>query len=76
MLPSTEGPGGHVSGLDPERKSYASLATFADPDNNLWLLQEVTGGCPAASIRTRPNSTSSAELAGRAPARRRRTWRA
>jgi catechol 2,3-dioxygenase-like lactoylglutathione lyase family enzyme len=29
------GPGGRVAGLDPERKSYSSLATFTDPDNNL-----------------------------------------
>lgn len=29
-------------GLDPERRSYASFASFADPDGNGWLLQEVT----------------------------------
>jgi catechol 2,3-dioxygenase-like lactoylglutathione lyase family enzyme len=40
------GPDGRVPGLDPERKSYASLATFSDPDGNVWLLQEVTQRLP------------------------------
>ena len=31
---------GPVPGLDPERTSYASRATFADPDGNTWMLQE------------------------------------
>jgi catechol 2,3-dioxygenase-like lactoylglutathione lyase family enzyme len=35
-------PDGPVSGLDPDRTSYASRATFTDPDGNIWLLQEVT----------------------------------
>jgi catechol 2,3-dioxygenase-like lactoylglutathione lyase family enzyme len=29
-------------GLDPERRSYLSYASFSDPDGNGWLLQEVT----------------------------------
>jgi catechol 2,3-dioxygenase-like lactoylglutathione lyase family enzyme len=33
-------------GLDPERRSYASYATFRDPDGNSWLLQEVTARAP------------------------------
>jgi hypothetical protein len=40
------GPTGLVSGLDPERRSYYSRATFRDPDGNLWLLQEVTTRIP------------------------------
>ena len=32
---------GRVSGPDPERRSYASFASFSDPDGNGWLLQEV-----------------------------------
>jgi catechol 2,3-dioxygenase-like lactoylglutathione lyase family enzyme len=36
------GPGGRVSGLDPERRSYYSRASFNDPDGNVWLLQEIT----------------------------------
>jgi catechol 2,3-dioxygenase-like lactoylglutathione lyase family enzyme len=31
-----------VPGLDPERRSYLSYASFNDPDGNGWLLQEVT----------------------------------
>ncbi|MFI5896243.1 VOC family protein [Actinoplanes sp. NPDC051513] len=33
-------------GLDPHRGSYLSRATFADPDGNEWLLQEVTTRLP------------------------------
>ena len=31
-----------VAGLDPERRSYRSFASFNDPDGNGWLLQEIT----------------------------------
>jgi catechol 2,3-dioxygenase-like lactoylglutathione lyase family enzyme len=31
-----------VSGPNPERKSYASYASFSDPDGNAWVFQEVT----------------------------------
>jgi catechol 2,3-dioxygenase-like lactoylglutathione lyase family enzyme len=37
---------GRVSGPDPERKDYGSFASFADPDGNGWLLQEVTTRAP------------------------------
>jgi catechol 2,3-dioxygenase-like lactoylglutathione lyase family enzyme len=40
------GPGGPVSGPDPERRSYGSLASFSDPDGNRWLLQEITTRLP------------------------------
>jgi catechol 2,3-dioxygenase-like lactoylglutathione lyase family enzyme len=40
------GPGGRVSGLDPERRSYFSRASFSDPDGNNWLLQEITTRLP------------------------------
>jgi catechol 2,3-dioxygenase-like lactoylglutathione lyase family enzyme len=33
-------------GLDPERRSYASYASFKDPDGNGWLLQEITERLP------------------------------
>jgi catechol 2,3-dioxygenase-like lactoylglutathione lyase family enzyme len=29
-------------GIDPERASYGSFCSFADPDGNLWIVQEVT----------------------------------
>jgi catechol 2,3-dioxygenase-like lactoylglutathione lyase family enzyme len=32
--------GGWESGVDPQRRDYASFADFADPDGNTWLLQE------------------------------------
>jgi catechol 2,3-dioxygenase-like lactoylglutathione lyase family enzyme len=35
-----------VSGPDPERQSYASRATFSDPDGNSWVLQEITERLP------------------------------
>jgi catechol 2,3-dioxygenase-like lactoylglutathione lyase family enzyme len=35
-----------VSGPDPERQSYASFVSFADPDGNGWLLQEITSRLP------------------------------
>jgi catechol 2,3-dioxygenase-like lactoylglutathione lyase family enzyme len=30
-----------TEGVDPERRSYASFASFADPDGNTWTLQEI-----------------------------------
>jgi catechol 2,3-dioxygenase-like lactoylglutathione lyase family enzyme len=33
-------------GPDPERRSYLSYASFSDPDENTWLLQEVTARLP------------------------------
>jgi hypothetical protein len=38
---------GQTEGLHPERESYGSFATFADPDGNIWLIQEVTERSPA-----------------------------
>lgn len=32
--------GGWITGLDPQRRDYASFADFADPDGNTWTLQE------------------------------------
>lgn len=32
---------GQTPGPDPNRGDYGSYATFADPDGNLWLVQEV-----------------------------------
>ena len=32
---------GQESGPDPERQSYNSFLSFADPDGNSWLVQEV-----------------------------------
>ena len=35
-----------INGPDPQRHSYASYASFEDPDGNAWLLQEVTQRLP------------------------------
>lgn len=32
---------GRLPGPDPERRDYASYASFSDPDGNGWILQEV-----------------------------------
>jgi catechol 2,3-dioxygenase-like lactoylglutathione lyase family enzyme len=40
------GTSGHVGGRAPDGASYGSFATFADPDGNRWLLQEVTARLP------------------------------
>ena len=39
-------PNGPVAGLDPERGTYRSVASFSDPDGNSWLLQEITTRLP------------------------------
>ena len=33
-------------GPDPQRRSYASYASFSDPDGNVWLLQEIKERLP------------------------------
>jgi catechol 2,3-dioxygenase-like lactoylglutathione lyase family enzyme len=35
-----------LPGPDPDRGSYASFASFSDPDGNGWVLQEVTQRAP------------------------------
>lgn len=42
----TAGAEGRASGPDPQRRSYASYASFRDPDGNCWLLQELTERLP------------------------------
>ena len=37
---------GRAPGPDPERRSYASYASFRDPDGNVWLLQEIQERLP------------------------------
>jgi catechol 2,3-dioxygenase-like lactoylglutathione lyase family enzyme len=57
-----DGPG-RVNGPHPERRSYASLASFNDPDGNTWLLQEVTARLPGRVDKNVTSFTSSTELA-------------
>jgi catechol 2,3-dioxygenase-like lactoylglutathione lyase family enzyme len=35
-----------AAGRDPEDRSYATYASFSDPDGNRWLLQEITERAP------------------------------
>ncbi|MFI6739323.1 VOC family protein [Nonomuraea sp. NPDC050451] len=37
---------GRVMGAHPQRASYGSFASFADPDGNRWFLQEITVRLP------------------------------
>src|SRR4051812_36188013 len=52
-----------ASGPDPERRSYASFASFSDPDGNRWLLQEITRRLPGRVDADVTTFTSSTELA-------------
>jgi catechol 2,3-dioxygenase-like lactoylglutathione lyase family enzyme len=38
--PSDAWQGGWAPGADPARSDYASFVDFADPDGNIWVLQE------------------------------------
>ncbi len=53
-----------VSGLDPERQSYRSFASFNDPDGNGWLLQEVTTRLPGRIDSAETTFASESDLAG------------
>lgn len=37
---------GHLTGPDPAGASYSTFASFADPDGNTWLLQQITERLP------------------------------
>jgi len=52
-----------INGPDPQRRSYASFASFVDPDGNFWLLQEVTARLPGRVDGDDTIFTSSTELA-------------
>jgi hypothetical protein len=57
--------GPQVLGPAPERASYASFASFKDPDGNSWLLQEITTRLPDRewnSTRAQADVSTLAEL--------------
>ena len=54
---------GRLSGPDAARRSYASFASFSDPDGNGWLFQEVTVRLPGRVDADDTTFTSSTELA-------------
>ncbi|WP_143465766.1 VOC family protein [Kribbella sp. ALI-6-A] len=53
---------GRATGPADERASYGSFATFADPDGNTWLLQEVTTRLPGRVDATEVTYTSVEDL--------------
>jgi hypothetical protein len=58
-----DGAAGRISGPAPDHASYASFATFNDPDGNGWLLQEITIRLPGRIDATETTFTSVADLA-------------
>ncbi len=42
--------GAPVPGLDPERRTYMTYASFSDPDGNSYLLQEITTRFPGRGL--------------------------
>jgi catechol 2,3-dioxygenase-like lactoylglutathione lyase family enzyme len=50
-------------GSDPERTSYGSFFSFADPDGNTWLAQEVTTRLPGRMNAAETGYVSTADLA-------------
>jgi catechol 2,3-dioxygenase-like lactoylglutathione lyase family enzyme len=53
---------GREPGPDPQRTSYRSFASFADPDGNVWTLQEITQRLPGR-VAGDTTYASTAELA-------------
>ena len=58
------GTDGRVNGPDPDRRSYASFASFTDPDGNVWSLQEITTRLPGRVDSGTTSFDSVSELAG------------
>jgi len=56
---------GRLSGPDPARRSYASLASFSDPDGNGWPLQEVIVRLPGRVGADDTTFISSTEFASK-----------
>ena len=51
-----------AAGRDPEGRSYFSFASFADPDGNGWLLQEITARLPGREWKQGTDVASLADL--------------
>src|SRR5215831_749530 len=54
--------GPRVAGPDPKRGTYASFASFKDPDGNSWLLQEITTRLPGREWKRSTDIATLAEL--------------
>jgi catechol 2,3-dioxygenase-like lactoylglutathione lyase family enzyme len=57
------GPNGQERGPAPDRASYGSYATFNDPDDNVWQLQEITTRLPGRVDSATTSFSSAADLA-------------
>ncbi|HEX5120175.1 MAG TPA: VOC family protein [Pseudonocardiaceae bacterium] len=57
------GPNGPAPGLDPERGTYRSRATFSDPDGNEWLVQEITTRLPGRVDTAETSYATATDLA-------------
>ena len=55
--------GGRSGGPASDHATYSSFATFADPDGNVWLLQEVTTRLPGRVDAAETSYASAADLA-------------
>lgn len=51
-----------AAGPDPQRRSYASYASFSDPDGNVWLLQEIRERLPGRVTRPSLNGDATSIL--------------
>jgi catechol 2,3-dioxygenase-like lactoylglutathione lyase family enzyme len=58
------GESGASAGLDPERRTYSSRASFDDPDGNIWILQEITARLPGLVDPGATSFGSASDLAG------------
>jgi catechol 2,3-dioxygenase-like lactoylglutathione lyase family enzyme len=56
-------PEARLSGPDPEHTSYGSFFSFADPDGNTWLVQEVTRRLPGRIDAAETTFASTEDLA-------------
>lgn len=56
-------PKARANGPDPERRTYASFASFSDPDGNEWQLQEITNRIPGRVDPAATTFNSAGELA-------------
>jgi catechol 2,3-dioxygenase-like lactoylglutathione lyase family enzyme len=50
-------------GIDPERNTYRSFASFRDPDGNQWLFQEITSRLPGRVDAAETSFASAEDLA-------------
>jgi catechol 2,3-dioxygenase-like lactoylglutathione lyase family enzyme len=58
------GDSGLAKGLDPQRRTYRSFASFRDPDGNQWLFQEITTRLPGRIDSAETTFATASDLAG------------